>query len=242
MYYFINGNEGQEHSFNFSKFNFFHKNYIDSILTGEEMTNLLDLSKSISKRPIVDFVRALDKYYLHLIEEIIEFKQETRSIAQLNTRPAMIEELCDVLLYLDSITSFLREAVLVYIDNEEDTLEYYRKEEKIYGLDNEIINVNFGELKNLDSFLMEDVLENIILARRTFPERKWHKEFPENNPNTLRNFITARVDIHKAYCKVIELFVSLSKRYNIPIESIDYILYNKQVKLGGDKFVQVLNS
>jgi len=122
--------------------------------------------------------RKIDRYLLHIVEEIAEFLKEFNDI---NTKfpdlknytehKECLMELIDVTAYITSLLS------LFYIDlnglentkNLENSFERIFNDE-ISSLKNEDVkNVVNEKLLNIESILINGI-------RRNFPERKWHKD------------------------------------------------------------------
>jgi len=130
--------------------------------------------------------KKLDRYFLHIIEEIAEFLEEidkmklTKSdylILKEDSNKDCLMELIDVAAYISSVISIL------YIDmyGLENVAkgEYYDTIEKHFIIDmcdyeaihfkEPMVDTINKELMNVEKILMLDV-------RRLFPERKWHKD------------------------------------------------------------------
>jgi len=130
--------------------------------------------------------KKVDRYLLHIIEEIAEFKEEIDRInfydcenrLYVDKHYSCLMELIDIIAYISSIIS------LFFIDMygldavskgqlpNPDTYKfyiYYCKIEKKYDSSSEIINCVNSELLEVEKNLM-------LNLRRQFPERKWHKD------------------------------------------------------------------
>jgi len=133
--------------------------------------------------------KKLDRYLLHIVEEIAEFKEEVDKLADLdkktdfyimneNAHIDCLMELIDITAYISSVISIL------YIDmyglENVSKGEYHNIIEKKFHID--YLDVYVCKYKgrpvqdSINSTLMN--VEKILMLnlRRLFPERKWHKD------------------------------------------------------------------
>lgn len=255
MKYFQRNIDSDCVTFSYGLFNYCHKNVVDKKLTGDHMTKCLSIpyqyekayeeTKGDSEMAIGDnhkvamktavkiFVEALDKYYLHFIEELVEFQTEVNKSDEGNEYE-MIEELCDILLYADSILSFLKEA-------QNDISQMLNIEYKITIPQCLVIEIpTFPLAKGIPDFIMNGIMMPMINARREFPERKWHKEHISTDTETISHVYNSFKLVETAVMGIIKLFVHLDKcdMYTSDFGSMDYILYNKQATISNKEEFQ----
>jgi DNA polymerase elongation subunit (family B) len=134
----------------------------------------------------------IDKYLFHILEEIHEVNNE------LNEKEKA-KELIDVIMYLGST--------------------YYT----LFQYDDFDYKVITTGIEKIDVKCTTDKLfATLINARRMFPERKWHKEYKEENIISDRNVIFSEIIIVQIL-RIVELLLT-----NYDLESINTMIENKQ--------------
>jgi len=150
------------------------------------------------------FVKQLDKYLLHTIEEIEEAHTEYNHTG---LSSEFVEELTDILSYTGTTLSFITENLIANFSG--DSVNEHM-----------IIKNTHYNSDYVEGSLLA-IMSKIISCRKVFPERKWHKPAPictsvelEGRLEEISMLLESAMEI------TLSLLVSTSNRVNINYEKI----------------------